>query len=48
VGQACKTQLISEQTYYRWRREYGGMDRQSQAGGADLAQRGAESASETA
>ena len=25
MGQACKTLLISEQTYYRWRREYGGM-----------------------
>ena len=24
--QACKTLEISEQTYYRWRREYGGMD----------------------
>ena len=23
---ACKTLEISEQTYYRWRREYGGMD----------------------
>jgi putative transposase len=22
----CKTLEISEQTYYRWRREYGGMD----------------------
>jgi putative transposase len=26
VGQACKSLGISEQTYYRWRREYGGMD----------------------
>jgi len=26
VRQACKTLEISEQTYYRWRREYGGMD----------------------
>ncbi len=26
VGQACKILEISEQTYYRWRREYGGMD----------------------
>ena len=26
VGQACKTMEINEQTYYRWRREYGGMD----------------------
>ena len=26
VGQACKSLEISEQTYYRWRREYGGMD----------------------
>lgn len=26
VAQACKTIEISEQTYYRWRREYGGMD----------------------
>jgi len=26
VGQACKTLEISEQTYYHWRRDYGGMD----------------------
>jgi hypothetical protein len=26
VGQACKPLEISEQTCYRWRREYGGMD----------------------
>ena len=26
VRQACKTLEISDQTYYRWRREYGGMD----------------------
>ena len=26
VQQACKALEISEQTYYRWRREYGGMD----------------------
>jgi len=26
VGQACKVLEVSEQTYYRWRREYGGMD----------------------
>jgi transposase-like protein len=26
VGQACKALEISEQTYYRWRREYEGMD----------------------
>ena len=26
VGKACKSLEISEQTYYRWRREYGGMD----------------------
>jgi len=26
VGQACKTLEISEQTYYRWRREYRGTD----------------------
>ena len=26
VQQACKTLEISDQTYYRWRREYGGMD----------------------
>ena len=26
VQQACKTLEISEQTHYRWRREYGGMD----------------------
>ena len=26
MGQACKTLEISDQTYYRWRRDYGGMD----------------------
>ena len=26
VGQACKILEVSEQIYYRWRREYGGMD----------------------
>ena len=26
MGQACKTLEISDQTYYHWRREYGGMD----------------------
>ena len=26
TGIACKEGGISEQTYYRWRREYGGMD----------------------
>jgi transposase-like protein len=26
VKAACKQLEISEQTYYRWRREYGGMD----------------------
>ena len=25
VGQACKAIGISEQTYFRWRKEYGGM-----------------------
>ena len=25
VAQACKRIGVSEQTYYRWRREYGGM-----------------------
>ena len=25
VGQVCRDMGISEQTYYRWRREYGGM-----------------------
>lgn len=25
VGQVCRTLGISEQTYYRWRREYGGL-----------------------
>jgi putative transposase len=25
VGQACRQLEISEQTYYRWRKEYGGM-----------------------
>lgn len=26
IAQACRVLEISEQTYYRWRREYGGMD----------------------
>ena len=26
VKEACRQLEISEQTYYRWRREYGGMD----------------------
>jgi len=26
VKRYCKTLEISEQTYYRWRREYGGME----------------------
>jgi len=26
IAQACKAIEIGEQTYYRWRREYGGMD----------------------
>ena len=26
IQQACKALGISEQTYYRWRREFGGMD----------------------
>jgi len=25
TGQSCKEALITEQTYYRWRREYGGL-----------------------
>jgi len=25
TGQACKEALITEQTYYRWRKEYGGL-----------------------
>jgi len=25
VGQVCRKLSISEQTYYRWRKEYGGM-----------------------
>lgn len=25
IGQVCKKLGISEQTYYKWRREYGGM-----------------------
>ncbi len=25
TGQACKESLITEQTYYRWRKEYGGL-----------------------
>ena len=27
VGQAARTLGITEQTYYRWRKEYGGLDR---------------------
>jgi transposase-like protein len=26
VAQACKEAEISEQSYYRWRKEYGGLD----------------------
>jgi len=26
IAQACKAIEISEQTYYRWRKEYGGMN----------------------
>jgi len=25
VGQVCRTLSVSEQSYYRWRREYGGL-----------------------
>ena len=25
VGQVCRVQGVSEQSYYRWRREYGGL-----------------------
>ena len=25
VGQVCRNLVITEQTYYRWRREYGGL-----------------------
>jgi len=25
IGQACREMGITEQTYYRWRKEYGGM-----------------------
>lgn len=25
VGQICRTLAVSEQSYYRWRREYGGL-----------------------
>ena len=25
VGQVCKTIEVTEQTYYRWRKEYGGL-----------------------
>jgi putative transposase len=25
TGQACKEALVTEQTYYRWRKEYGGL-----------------------
>ena len=33
VGQACRTLGVSEQSYYRWRKEYGGL-RTDQAGGS--------------
>jgi len=26
IANACKQITVSEQTYYRWRKEYGGMD----------------------
>ena len=26
IAQACKAIEVSEQTYYRWRKEYGGLD----------------------
>lgn len=26
VGDACRAHQISEQTYYRWKQKYGGMD----------------------
>lgn len=26
IGQACKESEISEQSYYRWRNEYGGLE----------------------
>ena len=26
AGQACKSAGITEQTYYRWRKEYGGLE----------------------
>ena len=29
IAEASKSLEISEQTYYRWRREYGGMDTKS-------------------
>jgi transposase-like protein len=25
VGEACRHLMVSEQTYYRWRKDYGGM-----------------------
>ena len=25
IGQACRTLGVSEQSYYRWRKEYGGL-----------------------
>jgi putative transposase len=25
AGQVCRTLVIAEQTFYRWRREYGGL-----------------------
>ena len=35
VAQACKEIETSEQTYYRWRREYGGMSLLREVGGLD-------------
>ena len=35
VGQACRTLGVSEQSYYRWRKEYGGL-RTDQAKRLDL------------
>ena len=31
VGQACRTLGVSEQSYYRWRKEYGGLRTDGQA-----------------
>ena len=46
VGQAVRKLGVSEQTYYRWRREYGGMrvDQAKRLKGAGARERAAEAA----